>query len=69
MKIPVKKPEQQCMFSDNGFRCIKNTRNGGRGMCSVHYGRFWSRVKRGVITWEKLERKGLSRKVLPAYKK
>lgn len=46
--------KKKCLFKG----CERDTRGGGRGLCSNHYSGWHNRVKRGLITWEQLEQEG-----------
>lgn len=68
-KVEVKKieltPEQEKIYSlKSGFPpcivkgCEKDTYGGSRGMCMNHYAVQQAKVKRGITTWEQLEKEG-----------
>ena len=47
------KKAMRCLFP----KC-KITERGGRGLCSSHYATAHMLVKKGLVTWEQLEKKG-----------
>lgn len=50
----------KCMFKD----CDRDTNNGARGLCNLHYAGWFQRVKRGATTWEQLEEDGMCKRKL-----
>ncbi len=60
MEEIIQIPSEGCLIPG----CKRWLKEGSRGMCCNHRAIWGERVKRGVTTWEELEKRGLARKKL-----